>query len=1286
MERNNLISIFTESKLKGKICSWIVNKFDDVWVFTSGLESGYLGVGVVVVMNSSLARHVCRVSKVSGWLLSIKLLFKNKLSVSILELYAGVFSAVWFSQAGEVNFLIAKAVNESSFIVLSGDFNEDGSHKCASFKKCLDLGLVNSLAGSLASKLPTWANSRGVMKTIDYMFVSPNLVDTIVNYEVLDVNEHFDTDHQAVSMAVDLGGLLDTRLNFLRRQANRDQWKFDFKNADEVKWNSFKGATSANATMFSDEFAASARLSDLDAMWSVVHKIMVLSTSEVFKKKWFKEFNNVFTKDSSRFHKLELLVLKIIKVSRVECAVDFASLMKCWASVDSVNALIIQNLVDSGVKSGHVHSALLGSTKEANIRSAISRRMESFEINKDHMIRSVLERLFHKIVLDHLVIDNKLVLEPDLVKSKVDAIMESWTRKRQVVDNISVDWHHQYQPLKYVFDEAFFGVMCSIGYDEFFRVVSDLPNGKTAGLSAWILMIPKPYEWEDVLTNTCPIALIETARKILSKILSNRIFLACSTFDVLQRDNFLVLKGTTTHWEHLEKSLVRIKMCSKFIRFFGSIHRDHTNQVMTDFGLTSGYHVHDGLDQGEIFSPLLWCIFYDPLLCEVKRQENVCEYRLNSHFVSKNGRSKSQAGFSSFFTVSAFVDNTIWIDSSQMATQHILNVVSKFFCVNDISINNDKTVVISINSRVSNLSLSISSSPISIAKKEESHQYLGIFLSTEGLSKPSLVKAHLDICFFTNLMLRKAVSDKQFLYLVSAVLHPIVSYRTQFSFIPVGMCSKWDALIRKGLKLKSGLPLDFPNNVIQHPLFYGLKSFFQVQSKSKIASLVSFANSSGILGYLFSHRFHDLQVSVFNNFLAGMICVLLGCNVSLSGSLVNSFRFRGGVPMSTVLGELRFSRFLSSLRQYGIAFVDQLHDHHGAVYDWYTFKQWKRLDSCGLFLVLGNSGSLNILESGEYVSVHNCFLATGANSLSVYTDGSLSNLGMDIGLGLGVSVSGLMSSTLAELQAIVLALECVPSSSSVYLFSDSQSALNACRSELGLVCPNFCNQCWVECHYIVNLICSKKLGISFYKVKGHSGIPGNEHVDAIAGATSFSNWYLPPCLSECFLTADGGIVFGNSRHFVCDIYHSVCLVGSLFSKIDWLHSSLIWHLDLHMAAGFTSRPSASVHTYFMKALHHWLPVAIAVLEIVKFVCSLGLAFREGVWSVCAKYCAYMEKNELIPLDGLAIISVHGLASRFSAGVVRLLGITDALGVHFGFCKPYLFFSGLSNLVSVHIAV
>ncbi|KAG9298537.1 hypothetical protein G9A89_018896 [Geosiphon pyriformis] len=426
-DMGNLVSIFTETKLKDKVCLWIINKFDDVWVFTSGLNSGYLSAGVAVVMDSSLARHVCKVFEVPGRLLSIRLLFKNKLSVSILGLYAGASLVVWFSQADEINSLIARAVNESSFVILGGDFNEDGFHKSASFKRCFDLGLVNSLVGSPAVKIPTWENSRGVKKTIDYVFVSSSLVNAIVHREVLNVSGHFDMDHQAVSVDLGLGGLLDMYLNSLCKQANRN-----------TKWLEFKDASAANVSMFSDVFGIAVRFSDVNIMWDIVCKIMVFSISGTFKKKWFKGFDGVFTKTSSRFYKLEQLVSKLVKALRLAFSNGFAFLLEVWHRLDSPGASVVKSLFLLGsnfdlicsvlakVRKSYHFFKLLESkhAEKSSIKQAISKRMESFELNKGHTIRSVLKRLFHKVVLNHLVVEDKLILEPGLVKSKVDKIME----------------------------------------------------------------------------------------------------------------------------------------------------------------------------------------------------------------------------------------------------------------------------------------------------------------------------------------------------------------------------------------------------------------------------------------------------------------------------------------------------------------------------------------------------------------------------------------------------------------------------------------------------------------------------------------------------------------------------------------------------------------------------------------------------------------------------------------------------------------------------------------------
>ncbi|KAG9284054.1 hypothetical protein G9A89_022828 [Geosiphon pyriformis] len=184
LDMDNLVSIFMEMKLKNKARLWLVNKFDDVCVFSSGLDFGYVGAGVAIVMNRSLAKYVYK--------------------------------------ADEINSLITRAVNESSFVIFGGNFNEDGSHKCTSFKRCHDLGLVNSLGESSFTKVPTWSNSQGVLKMINYVFVSSNLVNVIMQHDVFIVSEHFDMDHRTVFVSLDLGGLLDTRLNSLCKQMNKD--------------------------------------------------------------------------------------------------------------------------------------------------------------------------------------------------------------------------------------------------------------------------------------------------------------------------------------------------------------------------------------------------------------------------------------------------------------------------------------------------------------------------------------------------------------------------------------------------------------------------------------------------------------------------------------------------------------------------------------------------------------------------------------------------------------------------------------------------------------------------------------------------------------------------------------------------------------------------------------------------------------------------------------------------------------------------------------------------------
>ncbi len=83
----------------------------------------------------------------------------------------------------------------------------------------------------------------------------------------------------------------------------------------------------------------------------------------------------------------------------------------------------------------------------------------------------------------------------------------------------------------------------------------------------------------------------------------------------------------------LEKAMKRLKIPDSFTKLITNLFSNRKNQVITAVGLTDPYDMLIGIDQGEIISPILWCIYYDPLLCEIEKPQheykNVEKYKKN---------------------------------------------------------------------------------------------------------------------------------------------------------------------------------------------------------------------------------------------------------------------------------------------------------------------------------------------------------------------------------------------------------------------------------------------------------------------------------------------------------------------------------------------------------------------------------------------------------------------------------------------------------------------------------
>ncbi|KAG9304911.1 hypothetical protein G9A89_010773 [Geosiphon pyriformis] len=173
------------------------------------------------------------------------------------------------------------------------------------------------------------------------------------------------------------------------------------------------------------------------------------------------------------------------------------------------------------------------------------------------------------------------------------------------------------------------------------------------------------------------------------------------------------------------------------------------------------------------------------------------------------------------------------------------------------------------------------------------------------------------------------------------------------------------------------------------------------------------------------------------------------------------------------------------------------------------------------FSFLGGVRLLSVLESSKFRCIGSSLLNVMVNGLFVYMDGSLMNLG----------------NTNIRAGAVVF--------------------FKNMNLDLGVKISDLLSSTLVKLQAIV-------LALEF---KSHSDVLGNEHADILADAVSLSPWYLSSILKKHYILADDNAISEVGSE-------SWALDNSLHLDVDWSCSFLVWHLNSHMAASFTSRLTA----------------------------------------------------------------------------------------------------------------
>ena len=295
---------------------------------------------------------------------------------------------------------------------------------------------------------------------------------------------------------------------------------------------------------------------------------------------------------------------------------------------------------------------------------------------------------------------------------------------------VSLDefWSIIYEPRDHIRDEHTAPLEANINLNELTDIIHSLPNNKASGPSnisyeiikylptsflehlvllfnfiintstipsAWrhalLYPIPKPHDWEGQLVNTRPIVLLDCLRKVLVKIINQRLNSFLSTNAILQPNNQAGVQGSSTleiinnvqaivehqkltnnpliiviqdlskvydrvHIGMLQRALHRINIPDHLISFIIDLFTDRTNSIILQDDLSTPYQVLQGIDQGETISPLLWVVYYDPMF-EAINKSNFGGYEITQH-IPKSIHNRETHTITSRHIVQGYLDDT----------------------------------------------------------------------------------------------------------------------------------------------------------------------------------------------------------------------------------------------------------------------------------------------------------------------------------------------------------------------------------------------------------------------------------------------------------------------------------------------------------------------------------------------------------------------------------------------------------------------------------------------------
>ena len=664
--------------------------------------------------------------------------------------------------------------------------------------------------------------------------------------------------------------------------------------------------------------------------------------------------------------------------------------------------------------------------REKQIKEAIETRIKELEIDKKSFLNKSLERSNNRIGINRLLVningDRDLITDENEVLKYTANHFKSITDRTgiQKEEETNIDWLTEYFPRGDIDGLVYSNLMSEIEEEEWELTLRSLKRGSAPGFSKieyihlqkcsskmkklmkqfyneilkygiipdnWlkgiIYPIPKTEEWELELSKTRPITLLECPRKILFKILTNRLTkILGNNKNILGEYNFAALPGSSTiepinilnniiedareknkelwvlfqdmskaydyvNREHLSKALERIKIPNLFIKLIENSFNGRTNRVITDYGLTEEYKMVNGIDQGEIISPILWVIYYNPLFEKI---DNIGNLGYKLEFNGKPiGNEKCFNKINEKIEINnlTYMDDTTWVSSNKEKMLKQLEIANSFNNFNGIVINKKKSELIVINGNKEEVAQGIcyggKEEVVMASSDNKSVRFLGVYIAEKDNRNfiKNLIKKEINQIYY--MLNKKKLTPEQIVYIINAVLIPRIEYKTNILILTENEVNNLFSKIRRLVRNKIGIANTSPNAFLYRKNMFKLVNFLERQEIKQIELLNYKIVDNNLLGITtkirlkqlqFNEWLHDNPLEIWNyndiltfknNLLGQILCLMnkkgLGLNTN---SKENNWKIEGGtIPILDILRN-DYRKHKESLKNKNIMYVEQL--------------------------------------------------------------------------------------------------------------------------------------------------------------------------------------------------------------------------------------------------------------------------------------------------------------------------------------------------------------------------